>query len=198
MTGSGMVGTGSGLTGGVSTTVFGSERWDFGVGLRLTSGRNSAGDARLSGLPDIDPSVALRAALRYQLSPHWQLSAGVQQDVLEQQGLKAQIGLSWSHPVWANWDLDLSSGLAWANGRAMRTFYGVPMSAATAQRPAWVPTSGWESWFVGAALSRPLGQHWRVAGSVGHSSLVGQAAHSPLTQRRDGAVASFSVAYVGW
>ncbi len=198
MTGSGGVGTGSGVTGGLSTSIAGTDRWDLGMGLRLTNGRRSTDDARLSGLPDVDPSVAIRASLRYQLHPHWQVSAGLQQDLFERQGVKAHVGLGWSQRIWDGWELDLNSGVGWADTRAMRTHYGVPLSAITPQRPVWTPNAGMESWFVGAGLSRPIGKHWRVAGSLGHSSLLGQAAQSPLTQKRDAAVASFSIAYVGW
>lgn len=191
-------GSGSGITGGIATSVFSTDRWDVGLGLRLTQGRNSTDGAHLSGLPDIDPSVALRAAVRYQLDARWQLHAGVQQDLLERQGLKIQMGLGWQQALWQGWALDVSSGVGWANGRAMRTQYGVSASAVTAQRPMWTPDAGMESWFVGAGLSRPLSKHWRVAGSLGYSNLLGQAAQSPLTLKRDAAVASFSIAYVGW
>jgi outer membrane scaffolding protein for murein synthesis (MipA/OmpV family) len=198
MTSSGTAGTGGGLTGGLSTSIFGTDRFDVGMGLRVTNGRRSTDDSRLSGLPDIDPSAAIRASLRYQLHPQWQINAGLQQDLFERQGLKAHVGLGWSQRLWNGWELDLNSGVGWADTRAMRTYYGIPVSAATAQRPAWMPNSGMETWFVGVGLSRPIGKHWRVAGSLGHSSLIGQAAQSPLTQKRDAAVASFSIAYVGW
>lgn len=186
------------MAGGVSTTVAEAGRWRFGLGARLTHGRRSADDPALAGMPDIRSSVGLRASARYALNDQWRLTASLQQDILRGQGMRGVAGLGWSRSVGQRWVLDVNGGLNLGTARAMRTFYGVPAGAAQAARPAWQPGGGVESWFWGVGLSRALSSHWRVAGSVGGGTLVGDAARSPLTQDRTGYIAQISLAYVGW
>lgn len=186
------------LAGGVSTTVVQDDRWSVGVGARLTNGRNSADDAVLSGLPNIKSSLGVRVAARYTLSPGWRVTGSVQQDLLHSQGLRANLGLGWAQPVGGGWVLDVNGGINLANARAMNTFFGVPEAHASAARPAWQPGGGLESWYWGVGVSRALSPHWRVAGSIGRGTLLGNAARSPLTLQRSGNVAQVSLAYVGW
>ncbi|MBY0464049.1 MAG: MipA/OmpV family protein, partial [Burkholderiales bacterium] len=166
------------LAGGVSTTVAQTERWSFGVGARLTHGRNSADDAMLSGLPDIKSSVGIRASARYTLAPGWRLTGSLQQDLLYSQGLRGVVGLGWTQPVGSGWVLDVNGGLNVANARAMNTYFGVTDAGARAGRPAWQAGGGLESWFWGVGLTRALSPHWRMAGSIGRGTLLGDAARS--------------------
>lgn len=186
------------LAGGISTSVLQNDRWRVSVGARLTHGRSSGDDPVLSGLPHIRSSLGLRASVRYTLAPGWQASGGVQQDVLRGQGLRANLGLGWSTPVAEGWVLNVSTGVSWANARAMQTFYGIAPEFAQAGRPAWQPGAGIESWALGVGVSRALTPHWRLAGSIGRNSLLGDAARSPLTQQRSATVAQVTLAYVGW
>ena len=186
------------LAGGVSTTVAQTERWSVGLGARLTHGRNSADDAMLAGLPDIKSSIGLRASARYTLAPGWRLTGSLQQDLLHSQGLRGVVGLGWTKPVGSGWVLDVNGGINVANARAMNTFFGVADAVARPGRPAWQANGGVESWFWGVGLTRALSPHWRVAGSIGHGTLLGDAARSPLTVQRSGHVAQVSLAYVGW
>jgi outer membrane scaffolding protein for murein synthesis (MipA/OmpV family) len=94
--------------------------------------------------------------------------------------------------------LDVNGGINVANARAMNTFFGVADAGARPGRPAWQASGGVESWFWGVGLTRALSPHWRVAGSIGHGTLLGDAARSPLTVQRSGHVAQVSLAYVGW
>lgn len=189
---------GTTLAGGISTSVASTDRWSVGLGLRLTHGRDSADSPLLQGLPDVRGSLAVRASGQYVLSPHWRLSGGMQQDVLHAQGLRASGGLGWDWPIGGGWVLDANTGLTWANAQAMRTDYGVPAAQATATRPAWNPGAGLEQWHVGVGVSRALTTHWRLSASMGRSTLLGQAASSPLTQQRSAVAAQIGLAYVGW
>jgi outer membrane scaffolding protein for murein synthesis (MipA/OmpV family) len=175
-----------------------TERWNVGLGARLTHGRHSADDAMLVGLPDIKSSIGLRASARYTLAPGWRLSGNLQQDLLRSQGLRGSLGVGWTQPVGSGWVLDVNGGINVANTQAMNTFFGVADAGARPGRPAWQASGGVESWFWGVGLTRALSPHWRVAGSVGRGTLLGDAARSPLTVQRSGHVAQVSLAYVGW
>lgn len=186
------------LAGGISTSLVQGERWSVSVGARITHGRSSGDDPLLSGLPDIRSSLGLRGAVGYTLAPGWRASVSAQQDLLHGQGLRGNVGLGWSTRLDNGWVLGVNGGLGWANGRAMQTHFGVSPGDATALRPAWSPGAGWESWGFGLGLSRALTPHWRLAGSIGRSTLIGDAAQSPLTQQRSATVAQVTLAFVGW
>ena len=108
------------------------------------------------------------------------------------------LGVGWTTPLASGWMLDLNGGMNWADARAMNTFFGVPASAARPGRPSWRPSAGLEAWYWGVGVSRALSPHWRVAGSIGRGTLLGDAARSPLTLQRTGNVAQVTLAYVGW
>ncbi len=186
------------LAGGISTTVVDSDRWQLGVGVRLTHGRDSADNPLLTGLPDVPGSVAIRASSHWVLTPTWRVTGSLQQDLQRGQGLHATVGLGWSRRLASGWTLDAGSGVTWANAPAMNTFYGVLADQTRAGRSAWQPGAGLEQWHWGVGASRALSAHWRFAASVGRSTLLGGAAHSPLTVQRSGTTAQVSLAYVGW
>lgn len=186
------------LAGGISTTVLQNERWSVGVGMRITHGRSSGDDPVLRGMPNIQSSVGVRGSFGYTLAPGWRVSGSARQDALHGQGLRTNLGLGWSTPLPDGWLLNVNGGVSWANARAMQTFYGVTPDAAQPGRPAWRPGAGLESWGWGLGVTRVLSPHWRLAGSIGRSTLLGDAAHSPLTQQRSANVAQVTLAYVGW
>lgn len=190
--------SGQELAGGISTTVLAHNRWQFGLGVRITHGRDSGEDPVLAGLPDISSSLNLRASARYQLTDRWQWVNTWQQDVGHAQGLRWVSGLNWQYPLAEGWGLDGGVSLTWANDRAMRVFYGVAPDLATPGRPAWHARAGVEQVGWGLGVSHVLSPHWRLSASVGQGGLMGDAAHSPLTQRRWSTQAQVGLAYVGW
>lgn len=185
------------VSGGVSTNVVQGARWTMGLGARITQGRDSGDDMLLTGLPHIERSLALRASARYQIDPRWRLTGSLQQDLLHSQGLRAQVGLGWTRPL-DGWVLDLSAGLTLADRSAMHTFFGVDAPYSSPTRAAWQPQAGLEQWGWGASLSRALSPHWRVSAGIGQSTLLGDAARSPLVMQRSGHMLQVGVAYVGW
>lgn len=190
--------SGQELAGGISTTVLAHQRWQFGLGLRITHGRDSGDDPQLVGMPDIPSSLNLRVSARYQLSDRWQWTNTWQQDVGHAQGLRWVSGLNWQYPLAEGWGLDGGVSLTWANARAMRVFYGVAPAQALPGRTAWDAGAGVEQVGWGLGVTHVLSPHWRMSASVGQGGLMGDAAHSPLTQRRWATQAQFGLAYVGW
>lgn len=186
------------LAGGISTTVLADDRWSLGLGLRLTQGRSSGEDPVLAGLPDVQRSLGLRAALGYALAPGWRAHAHLQQDLLHNQGLRMGVGLGWSWPLAQGWAMNASVGTGWANAQAMRTFYGVAPAQAQPGRAAWQPGAGLESWGWGVGVSRAFSPHWRLSASIGRNTLRGDAARSPLVLQPSATVSQITLAYVGW
>ena len=107
-------------------------------------------------------------------------------------------------------DLRLSAGLyrggrlsagaytqaTWANAKSTDSFYGIStQQSATTGLPAFNTRSGCLFSSIGLIGSVDLSQNWIVVGSLESRRLQGDAARSPLTQRRSNYYASAGIAY---
>lgn len=84
----------------------------------------------------------------------------------------------------------------WADAKATRTFYGIaPQQSAATGLPGFQPGSGWLSTSAGFLWSVDVSPKWIVVGSLEHRRLRGDAARSPLVERRSNNYVSAGVAY---
>jgi outer membrane scaffolding protein for murein synthesis (MipA/OmpV family) len=107
-------------------------------------------------------------------------------------------------------DLRLSAGLfqhgafaaglfaqgIWASAAATQTLYGLDSAqAATAGLPTYSAGSGWLSTSAGLLFGLELTRPWMLVGSLEARRLQGDAAHSPLVERRSSVYASAGAAW---
>jgi len=84
----------------------------------------------------------------------------------------------------------------WANAKSTGSFYGItPQESATTGLPAYHAGSGLLFASVGVLWSVDLSQKWIVVGSMESRHLQGDAADSPLVERRSNYYASAGLAY---
>jgi outer membrane scaffolding protein for murein synthesis (MipA/OmpV family) len=84
----------------------------------------------------------------------------------------------------------------WANARSNGAYYGVtPAQSAASGLPAYNAGSGLQSGSLGLLWSVHLAPSWDVLGSMEARRLYGDAARSPLTERKTNFYASAGVAY---
>ena len=84
----------------------------------------------------------------------------------------------------------------WADSKSTSSFYGVsPQLAAASGISAYAPGSGWLASSVALIWSLDVAPHWVVVGNVEGRRLLGDAAHSPLTERRSNIYATVGLAY---
>ena len=83
----------------------------------------------------------------------------------------------------------------WADSKSTASFYGVSGNQAASGIPAYAPGSGWLASSIGLIWSLDLAPQWVVVGNLEGRRLQGDAAHSPLTERRSNYYATVGLAY---
>lgn len=84
----------------------------------------------------------------------------------------------------------------WADAKATRAYYGIsPQQSTTSGLPGFQPGSGWLDTSAGLLWSVDLAPKWVVVGSVERRRLSGDAARSPLAERRSNSYISAGAAY---
>jgi MipA family protein len=174
---------------------------DAGVQLAYEQGRTTNESTFLSAhdLPNIGRGGSYGAHLEWngKLGP-----APVNAILRSRQNLKAGQGLQA--------DLRLTVGVfqargfaagvvgeaTWADARSNRTMYGITaQQAAISALPAFSPGSGLLSGSLGLIWSFDLAEHWLLVGNLEGRRMEGDAARSPLTERRSNRYATVGAAY---
>lgn len=182
---------------GASTTLIDSKRLRLGVALRVDSGRNSGDASTTRGLPDVKRTLRARLYANYSLTPDLNLGGSLSQDLLGRKGgLNAGVDLGWRFYRSPTLEWTSGIGVSAADAQNMRSYFGVPESAVEASgKPAYTPGAGLRDMHAGVGFTRSLSKHWFVFGSAGASRLLGPAADSPLTEKRNGTYAAIGAAW---
>lgn len=182
---------------GASAELVETPLWRAGASLGIDSGRSSADDPRLAGLPDIRRTLRAKLYAHRELGKEWGASVSVSQDLLGRDG-GATVGWDLSHGRWLAPGLrgSVGAGLTWADGRYMRTQFGIaPDVAQRAGRTAFDAAAGVRDVHLGANLQWAISGAWFGFAGVGASRLMGDAADSPLTVRRNGSSMALGLAW---
>lgn len=87
-------------------------------------------------------------------------------------------------------------GLGWGDRRYQQAYYGVTAEqAARTAFKAYAPSAGLHGLDLRLNGQYQLSEHWSLMGSVGYHRLLGDAARSPLTERKATPVAMLGVGY---
>jgi len=156
----------------------------FNIALRFDRGRRSADSAALAGIENVRQTIRARASATWQLGHGWKVASGWTIDLLGRGGgqvLDFGIGHDrrWSERV--TWNVGV--GLSAADGRYMRSYYGVtPSESIASGYPVYTPGAGLKDASVGTSWRMEIDPRWSASwgGSVGR--VLGPAASSPLTQ----------------
>jgi outer membrane scaffolding protein for murein synthesis (MipA/OmpV family) len=142
------------------------------------------GSDRLRGLPDIGGSADL--GLEANARPFGVPVFGVVRHALHgAQGTIADFGIYAPLKLGRDVELTLLPTLRWADAREMHAWFGIdPAAAASSGRTAYAPGAGLERAAFEAALDVPLSGRWHAVGSLAVARLLGDAAASPLAERR--------------
>lgn len=162
----------------------------FSVGLRYEQGRAAADSAELAGMGDIRSTVRARWSARWDPSPEWRLAAGISSDLLGRGGgVVSDIGITRRWALGRGESFSLSGQLGIAGRRYMQNWHGVTAAqSASSGLPAFDAAAGPRDLQVSAVWRtefEAVGQPFAAFLGAGHSRLLGSAADSPLTRRRD-------------
>lgn len=182
---------------GASAELVETPLWRIGASLGIDSGRSSADDPRLAGLPDLRRTLRGKVYAHRDLSRDWGLSMNHSQDLLGRGG-GATAGLDLGYGRWLAPGLrgSVGGGLTWADARYMRAQFGIaPEVAQRAGREAFEPGAGLRDMHLGANVQWAVSGAWFGFAAVGTTRLMGDAAQSPLTTRRNGGSVAVGLAW---
>lgn len=159
--------------------------------LRLERGGRSARSGELPNAPDTRTTV--RGLFTGTWMPQgldradgWKVTAGLSTDLLARGGGQTlDLGLSREHNLGPGLRWSYGAGVSAASARWMRTRFEVtPEEAARTGYPAYRPGGGLRDASLGTTVRWTIDERWQVLAGVSGGRLLGPAADSPLTQRR--------------
>ena len=151
--------------------------------------RSEADFLRNNNVPDIDPgaSVGVHAEWDVKLGPvPLDVLGRIRQNVDRDHGAQADLRLTAGVYGSGTVQAGVFTQATWANRKSNRTFYG---------QPGFDPDGGLLFVSLGALGSVDLSRHWVLVGSLEGRRLQGDAARSPLAERKSNHYASVGVAY---
>jgi len=170
---------------------------NVGVRAGFGLGRKESRSDRLSGLGDID------AHAQYGVFADWdpgRWRASLAYTQAAKSGYGGTLAVRGSYAIWqgGKHDVQVGAGLEWGNRDHMQTWFGVtPEQAAHsgAGLASYRPSSGLRSGSAFALWTYRLDQRWRVVTLLGVQTLMGDAADSPIVERKTAAFGSVGLAY---
>lgn len=173
-----------------------NDTWQVGGNFQFDpTWRHAHDDERLNGLGNVNATVRAKAFAQYTVS-FLTLSTDAEQDILgNRQGLIANADVYASAPL-GRWLFSLGTGVSWTNGQYMRTFFGVDDGqSARSGLPVFATHAGLRDIHFNAIVTCKLDDRWTANGSLTVARLQGDAADSPITQRRQQTTAMASLTY---
>lgn len=146
--------------------------------------RISSDDDRLRGLPNVGETA------RFKLFASRTVSfvtgdVNVATDVAGRgQGTLAQANLWFTIPFDPTFSVSLGPGATWADTDYMRTFYSVTAAESGSPLPAFASRAGVVDVHLNGLAEWVIFSHYRIGASVYLAHLKGDAASSPITERR--------------
>jgi outer membrane scaffolding protein for murein synthesis (MipA/OmpV family) len=162
-------------------------RTRISLALRHDSGRQEGDSDALRGLGDVNATVRARVSARRQLDERWRVAASWNVDAFGRGGgsfADAQLTRDW--PLSPQTVASAAVGVTVGGRRYMRSYYGVnEVQSAASGYPVYQPRLGLRDASLSASVRTDLGDDWTLLVGGGLSRLLGPAADSPLTTRRD-------------
>jgi len=175
-------------------------RWNgFRAGpvLGFERGRYESDDPRLVGLGDISTSITAGVFAGYASGP-FAISATARQAISHStNGLSGLLQVNIRHAfVTARTSVSAGPDLEFGNGEFERTWFGIsPVQAVTSGLPAYTPRAGINRIGLHAGLTHRVTQHFLVRFFARLSDLTGEAAQSPIVERRAQFAVGAGIAY---
>jgi len=151
------------------------------------------------GVPDIDPGASLGVHLEWdhKFGPMpIALLARARRHVDTDHGAEVDFRLSAGVFQQGRFKAGVFTQAVWANAKSTDTYYGItPALAGPTGLPAFRPGSGWMHTSAGVLWSFDLSGKWLAVGNLEARRLSGDAADSPLVQRKSNYYATVGLAY---
>ncbi len=183
---------------GLGVDLFDHQTFRLGIGLstELSETRRERDADRIRGLGDVDATQRLHLYL-VRTRPHLRFSLGVATDIGGKHlGTQASASWQWLAQPWANGQLAIGPRLSWANRQAQNTVYGVDAMQSAASGLAFHrPDGGLARVGLSATLAHRFTPRWSAALWLQVDRLMGDAADSPIVERRHQPMAALIASY---
>lgn len=172
---------------GFGVDLYRDAHWRLGVAASstVTKVRKESDSARLSGLGDIDRPLRLGGFAVYDAG--WLETRGyVGTDVSgSRQGTIATLESELHWQATSRLTLSAGPGLMWANGRYAQTYFGIDAEqSARSGLPAFNARGGIGAAYLLTGARWRIDRHWQLNASAAIERLTGDAADSPIAQRK--------------
>jgi outer membrane protein len=158
--------------------------------------RYEADDSRLRGLGDV--SQTARANLFFAQRCRWmEATVRLSTDIGGAgHGNTVDVELARSRHPTPQLSIRTGFGATWANTQNLRSFFGVdPQQSPRSGLPLFSPEHGFSTARLFVSATYEFRPHWLLGGQLYASRLVGDAADSPITQRRTSGGGGLFLAY---
>lgn len=177
----------AGIPLGAGAYLLQGERWraGVGVGLNLQKPREESDDIRLRGLGDIQATTLGSAFVSY--SDAWfGAGANVITDIGgKDQGTRVSAYANLRHQATDRLTLTAGPGLTWTDRPYNQTFFGINAAqSALSGRAIYTPGSGLNAVRFSVGGNYLLAPQWSLGASLTAENLRGDAARSPVTEKR--------------
>lgn len=155
----------------------------------VSDGRRTGSSNRLAGLSDVETVAIGGFFARYEFNDAFDIFGRIHRD-LEQgrRGLTTDIGAELDLPVTDTLIAGLKTTATWAQGDALRPFFGISQQEAQASGyAAFSPGSGWRDVTVEPSLTILLDDHWALTSLLTYERLLPTVNKSPLVADRGNA-----------
>lgn len=178
---------GSGVPLGMGAYLVQNAHWRAGIGLgaNFKKPREESDSARLSGMGDIDATTLGSVFASYSGS-WWKVGGNVVTDLGgKDQGTRVSVDFEAKYSPMDKLQLTAGPGLTWADGKYTQTFFGVDAAqSARSGLPGYTAKSGINAVNFNIGANYQLSPQWGLGARFTASSLRGDAADSPITEKK--------------
>jgi outer membrane protein len=169
---------------GLGVYAVNNDRFTLGGGVTYGIGRSEDRGPRLRGMGDIRDAARPRVFGRVYAGPAY-VGASISRDLGGSDGLLGDLAVGLSTRLSSRLQLRFGASASFADGKYMRAFFGVsPEQAARSGLPAYAPNAGVKRADATAGLTFALSRHWSIGANAGIGRLLGDAARSPVVERK--------------
>lgn len=179
---------------GVGYDIIYNDQFELGVGLTHVRGRKAKYSPE--GVGKLKSAVGSHAYARYYLTPTVSLTAGLTHAYGGSDGTLADLTLSYRFRPSKQVMLIPTVSATWASRDYMQGYFGInEAQAARSGLPEFDAGSGIKEVSAGLTSIYSLSRHWHITGTVTLSRYLGDAANSPLNERKWQPAGVIGVAY---
>lgn len=158
--------------------------FSLGGAIGYAPGRDQDDAARLKGLGDIEGAARASLFLRGDFGA-FGASLRADRALGDQEGTTVTLGASYRHRLTPTLSLSGQASLVWADGDHMQQWYGLDrLQAARSGLPQYRAEGGLRSASASLGAAYVLSPRWTFNASVGAVQLLGDAADSPIVERK--------------